>query len=86
MQDFIDARLFRRSAAALEPYFADLAREGARGAAMPALRRIGLDAEAAMRAAPVTLGRPKIPTGDVFARGQAAVASSRPSSAAASSV
>ncbi|NEU12795.1 triphosphoribosyl-dephospho-CoA synthase MdcB [Methylobacterium sp. BTF04] len=47
----MDADTFRRSAAALEPYFADLARAGAGGAAMPALRRIGLDAEAAMRAA-----------------------------------
>jgi glycogen(starch) synthase len=40
----------------------------------------------ARRLPPVTLGRPRIPTGDVFARSQAAVARSRPSSAAASSV
>lgn len=47
----MDAGAFRRSAAALEPFFGALARAGAAGAAMPALRRIGLDAEAAMRAA-----------------------------------
>lgn len=46
----MDAGTFRRSAAALEPFFGALARAGASGAGMPALRRIGLDAEAAMRA------------------------------------
>lgn len=47
----MDAGTFRRSAAALEPFFGALARAGAAGAPMPALRRIGLEAEAAMRAA-----------------------------------
>ncbi|CAA2106724.1 2-(5''-triphosphoribosyl)-3'-dephosphocoenzyme-A synthase [Methylobacterium bullatum] len=47
----MDAGTFRRSAEALEPFFGALAQAGADGAAMPLLRRIGLDAEAAMRAA-----------------------------------
>ncbi|UHC19498.1 triphosphoribosyl-dephospho-CoA synthase MdcB [Methylobacterium currus] len=47
----MDAGTFRASAAAITPFFAALARAGAAGAAMPALRRIGLDAETAMRAA-----------------------------------
>lgn len=47
----MNADTFRVSAAALEPFFADLARAGAAGAAMPALRRIGIAAESAMREA-----------------------------------
>ncbi|ACA21097.1 triphosphoribosyl-dephospho-CoA synthase MdcB [Methylobacterium sp. 4-46] len=47
----MDASTFRASAAAIAPFFADLALAGAAGAPMPALRRIGLVAEAAMRAA-----------------------------------
>ena len=47
----MDAATFRRSAAAIRPYFAELAEAGARGAAMPALRKIGLRAERAMLAA-----------------------------------
>ena len=49
--DDMDAATFEASATALEPYFAELARAGAAGAGMERLRRIGLDAEAAMRAA-----------------------------------
>ncbi|MDO9428330.1 MAG: triphosphoribosyl-dephospho-CoA synthase, partial [Methylobacterium sp.] len=47
----MDAGTFRASAAALLPSFADLARAGATGAGMSALRRIGIEAEAAMREA-----------------------------------
>jgi len=47
----MDAATFAASASALEPHFAALARAGAAGLAMPALRRIGLEAETAMRAA-----------------------------------
>ena len=47
----MDADTFRASAAALEPFFARLATAGAAGAGMAVLRRIGLEAEAAMRAA-----------------------------------
>ncbi|MFD1302918.1 triphosphoribosyl-dephospho-CoA synthase MdcB [Methylobacterium marchantiae] len=47
----MDAGTFRASAVALAPYFADLARAGADGAGMSALRRIGIEAEAAMRRA-----------------------------------
>ncbi|BAU88666.1 triphosphoribosyl-dephospho-CoA synthase MdcB [Methylorubrum populi] len=47
----MDAETFRNSSAAITPFFRDLALAGAAGATMPALRRIGLDAEAAMRAA-----------------------------------
>ena len=47
----MDADTFRRSAAAIRPYFAELAEAGARCAAMPALRKIGLRAERAMLAA-----------------------------------
>ena len=44
----MDAAMFLRSAIAIAPYFAELVDAGARGAAMPALRRIGLRAEVAM--------------------------------------
>jgi triphosphoribosyl-dephospho-CoA synthase len=47
----MDAETFRASARALDPYFAELAAAGAAGAEMARLRRIGLAAEAAMRAA-----------------------------------
>ena len=47
----MDAGTFRRSAAAIEPFYADLAAAGAAGAAMDELRRIGIDAERAMLAA-----------------------------------
>ncbi|MDV2983748.1 UNVERIFIED_CONTAM: triphosphoribosyl-dephospho-CoA synthase MdcB [Methylobacteriaceae bacterium AG10] len=47
----MDAGTFRATTAAIAPFFRDLARAGAAGAPMPALRRIGLEAEAAMRAA-----------------------------------
>lgn len=47
----MDAATFEASAAALEPHFTALARAGAVGAGMATLRRIGLDAEAAMREA-----------------------------------
>jgi triphosphoribosyl-dephospho-CoA synthase len=47
----MDARTLERSAESLRPFFADLARAGARGAPMDELRRIGLAAEAAMLAA-----------------------------------
>jgi triphosphoribosyl-dephospho-CoA synthase len=49
--DDMDANTFRLSAAAIEPYFEALAEAGASGCGMAALRRIGLDAEAAMLAA-----------------------------------
>ena len=45
----MDADSFRASAAALRPFFADLALAGAADAPMPSLRRIGIAAEAAMR-------------------------------------
>ncbi len=44
----MNAALLRRSALALQPYFTRLAEAGAAAASMPALRRIGLQAEAAM--------------------------------------
>ncbi|MGY2048372.1 triphosphoribosyl-dephospho-CoA synthase MdcB [Methylobacterium sp. JK268] len=47
----MDAATFRASAAAIAPFLADLAEAGAAGAPMPALRRIGLAAEVAMREA-----------------------------------
>ncbi|MGU3536749.1 triphosphoribosyl-dephospho-CoA synthase MdcB [Methylobacterium sp. A54F] len=47
----MDAATFRASARAIEPYLADLTRAGAGGLPMPALRRIGIAAEAAMREA-----------------------------------
>ena len=46
--DDMDAAMFLRSAAAIAPYFAELADAGACDAAMPTLRRIGLRAEIAM--------------------------------------
>ncbi|WP_284211936.1 triphosphoribosyl-dephospho-CoA synthase, partial [Methylobacterium brachythecii] len=49
--DDMDAATFKASAAALEPYFCELAEAGARGLGMDGLRRIGLAAEAAMLAA-----------------------------------
>ena len=49
--DDMDATTLRRSAAAIRPYFAQLAEAGARGADMARLRAIGLAAEAAMLAA-----------------------------------
>ncbi|MGA0596532.1 triphosphoribosyl-dephospho-CoA synthase MdcB [Enterovirga sp. CN4-39] len=47
----MDAATFRDSAAAITPYLADLAEAGAAGCGMSRLRVIGLEAEAAMRAA-----------------------------------
>ncbi|KFG94873.1 triphosphoribosyl-dephospho-CoA synthase [Burkholderia paludis] len=47
----MDAATFARSAAALRPYFAELADAGARDADMAVLRKIGLRAEHAMLAA-----------------------------------
>lgn len=47
----MDASTFARSAAALRPYFAELADAGARDAEMSVLRKIGLRAEHAMLAA-----------------------------------
>ncbi|MEA1833979.1 triphosphoribosyl-dephospho-CoA synthase MdcB [Methylobacterium durans] len=47
----MEAATFRASAAALEPWFAALARAGEAGEPMPALRRLGIAAEAEMRAA-----------------------------------
>jgi triphosphoribosyl-dephospho-CoA synthase len=47
----MDAETFRRSAAAIKPYFQELADTGARGGSMGRLRIIGLEAEAAMLAA-----------------------------------
>lgn len=44
----MDADTFRASAAAIAPYFRDLADAGARGSGMGRLRVIGLEAEAAM--------------------------------------
>lgn len=44
----MDVHTFRRSAQVLRPYFAELARAGARGASMAALRKIGVRAECAM--------------------------------------
>lgn len=46
--DDMDAETLRRSAAALRPFFADLAEAGAQEAAMADLRAIGIRAEAAM--------------------------------------
>ena len=47
----MDAATFEASAAAIEPFFAQLTEAGAAGAAMPELRSIGLAAEQAMLAA-----------------------------------
>jgi triphosphoribosyl-dephospho-CoA synthase len=47
----MDAGTFRRSAAAIQPYFHALAEAGAEGCGMGRLRIIGLEAEAAMFAA-----------------------------------
>ncbi len=47
----MDANTFRRSAAAIAPYFRELAEAGAHGCEMGRLRIIGLEAEAAMFAA-----------------------------------
>ena len=47
----MDAGTFRASAAALQPFFAELAAAGGLGAAMPELRAIGLAAERAMMTA-----------------------------------
>ena len=47
----MNADTFRASTAAITPFFRALALAGAAGAPMPALRCIGLEAEAAMRAA-----------------------------------
>jgi triphosphoribosyl-dephospho-CoA synthase len=47
----MDAAMFRRSASAIRPYFAQLVLAGARNADMAVLRRIGLSAERAMRVA-----------------------------------
>ena len=47
----MDAETLRRSAGAIAPFFADLVRAGAADAPLSDLRRIGLDAEAAMLAA-----------------------------------
>ncbi len=47
----MDAGTFRRSAAAIQPYFQALADAGAQGCGMGRLRVIGLEAEAAMFAA-----------------------------------
>lgn len=44
----MDAMTFHRSAEALRPFFSELAAAGAQGAAMTALRKIGLRAERAM--------------------------------------
>ncbi|KQV70175.1 triphosphoribosyl-dephospho-CoA synthase MdcB [Rhizobium sp. Root1220] len=49
--DDMDADTFRRSAAAIRPYFRALADAGAEGCGMGRLRVIGLEAEAAMFAA-----------------------------------
>ena len=49
--DDMDADTFRRSAAALRPYFQDLAAAAADGCSMGRLRAIGMEAEAAMLAA-----------------------------------
>lgn len=49
--DDMDAGLFRRSAAAIAPYFRMLAQAGAEGSGMGRLRVIGLEAEVAMLAA-----------------------------------
>ena len=49
--DDMDAGTFRRSAAAIKPYFRDLADAAARGCGMGRLRIIGLEAEVAMLAA-----------------------------------
>jgi triphosphoribosyl-dephospho-CoA synthase len=49
--DDMDASTFARSAAAIQPYFAELARAGAAHAEMAVLRRIGVRAEHAMLAA-----------------------------------
>src|SRR6476646_2972870 len=49
--DDMDAGTFRRSAAAIKPYFQDLADAAARGCGMGRLRTIGMEAEAAMLAA-----------------------------------
>ena len=49
--DDMDAETFRKSAAAIKPYFRDIADAAARGCGMGRLRIIGLEAEAAMLAA-----------------------------------
>lgn len=48
--DDMDADTFRRSAAAIRPYFQDLAQAAADGCGMGRLRAIGMEAEAAMLA------------------------------------
>jgi len=49
--DDMDADTFRRSAAAIKPYFQQLADAASRGGSMGQLRAIGIDAEAAMLSA-----------------------------------
>lgn len=44
----MDADMFRRSAAAIRPFFAELVQAGERDQSMPVLRKIGLRAESAM--------------------------------------
>ena len=73
----MDARLFRASAAALEPYFAALAQAGAGDAAMAELRQIGLAAEAAMLDA---TGGVNTHRGAIFGLGLLCAAAGRPGS------
>jgi triphosphoribosyl-dephospho-CoA synthase len=73
----MDANTFRSSIEAITPYFGALAQAGAQGAAMARLRRIGLDAEAAMLRATGTVNTHR---GTIFGMGLLCAAAGRRSS------
>jgi triphosphoribosyl-dephospho-CoA synthase len=72
----MDANTLRSSIEAITPYFGALAQAGAQGAAMGRLRRIGLDAEAAMLRATGTVNT----HGTIFGMGLLCAAAGRRSS------
>jgi triphosphoribosyl-dephospho-CoA synthase len=73
----MDANTLRSSIEAITPYFGALAQAGAQGAAMGRLRRIGLDAEAAMLRATGTVNTHR---GTIFGMGLLCAAAGRRSS------
>lgn len=77
----MDARTLRLSAGAIAPFFADLVRAGAAGSPLSDLRRIGLEAEAAMLAA---TGGVNAHRGAIFSLGLIAAAMGRTGLAAMS--
>ncbi|MCJ2013401.1 triphosphoribosyl-dephospho-CoA synthase MdcB [Methylobacterium sp. J-076] len=70
----MDARTLRRSAGAIAPFFAELARAGAEDAPLATLRRIGIQAEAAMLAATGGINAHK---GAIFSLGLICAATAR---------